>query len=109
MPAVRPAARLAAVLACLSAFAAGASARERPDVLVAQLAQATGEEPPMLSDEPPTRLGGGPDDGRQEASPGNGGSSGLADTGSDAGLLALAGGSLLGIGLSLRLRLRDAA
>jgi hypothetical protein len=123
MPAgARPAALVAAFIVFL-AFAMPAAAAERPPTLVAQLAQAApqptpGEEPP-LSDEPPTQLGGGDeddggDDGSQAGKTGgrkapSATAKPLAETGSQAGMLALAGFALLGWGLALRLRLRDAA
>jgi hypothetical protein len=105
-----------AVIACLAAPAA-AAAQDRPPTLVAQLAQAAptpgpGEEP-ELTDKPPTELSGksGDSSGNEGSTPRRRGpaASSLADTGSDAGIVALAGLSLLGWGVALRLRLRDAA
>jgi hypothetical protein len=119
MPAgARFAALIAALLACL-AVAGPAAAAERPPRLVAQIAQATPEPAPggqpELSEEPPNELSGS----SPQPAPGSGNGTGgrrpaaatppLAETGSDAAMLALAGFSLLGWGIALRLRLRDAA
>src|SRR4051812_7275669 len=116
----RPAALAAALLACL-AIALPASAAQRPPRLVAQIAQAaptaTPGGEPQLSDEPPTQLGSKKNKGGTAKTgatgAGNGGqkssSGSLAQTGSDAGMLGLAGFALLGWGVALRLRLRDAA
>ncbi|HVL96400.1 MAG TPA: hypothetical protein VM266_11125 [Solirubrobacteraceae bacterium] len=102
--------RLAALVAAALAWpAAGAHAREPAPMLVAQLAQVPEAESdlPVLTEDPPESLGR---DGEEDRDDGDrAGERELADTGSDAALLGLAGASLLGLGLSLRLRLRDAA
>ena len=119
-PGVRLAA-LCALIACL-VLAPAAVADERPPKLVAQLAQAQPEEP-ELSEDPPTELEGDQeeeepadpaptpepaqeDDEEPEAAPRE---RELARTGSEAGTLALVGFALLGWGVALRLRVRDAA
>jgi LPXTG-motif cell wall-anchored protein len=118
MPAgARPAA-LAAILACL-VLAASAGAAQRPPQLVAQMAQAaptaTPGGEPQLSDQPPTKLGSGSksrsNSGTKRRSSTSSSSSAkpLPQTGSDAAMYALAGFALLGWGVALRLRLRDAA
>src|SRR4051794_17841934 len=107
-PGLRSAALLAALIACL-ATALPAAAAQRPPKLVAQIAQAaptsTPGAEPQLSDEPPTQLGGG---GKSSGGGGKSSSGGrqtsassqtsLAETGSNAGMLALAGFALLGWG-----------
>ena len=116
----RSAALVAALIACL-VLASAAGAAERPPKLVAQFAQTQQPEEPELSEDPPTELQG---DGEEEpaepestpepaaeaeddeAAPRE---RELARTGSDAGMIALAGFALLGWGLALRLRVRDAA
>src|SRR6187549_348780 len=99
MPSGARHATLLAALLCL-ALAIPAAAAERPPQLVAQIAQATPEsgpgEQPELSDEPPTELDGG---SGEDASSGDDEDSGtaksgseakaLAETGSEAGMLAL--------------------
>ena len=118
MPSGARHATLLAALLCL-ALAIPAAAAERPPQLVAQIAQATPEagpgEQPELSDEPPTALDGdsGEDTGDETRTPAPRSPArrpkALAETGSEAGMLALAGFALLGWGVALRLRLRDAA
>ena len=121
-PGVRLAALCAALLVCL-ALVPAAGAQEPPPQLVAQLAQAQPEQP-ELSEDPPTELEGGedeeeqaepeptaeptaaPEDDEEQATPRE---RRLAETGSEAGTLALIGFALLGWGVALRLRLRDAA
>jgi hypothetical protein len=105
------AALIASLVVALPAAAAG-----RPPQLVAQIAQAqptpTPGGEPELSDEPPTQLGGGNKKPKKTTKPASqqekAGSGSLANTGSDAGMLALAGFALLGWGVALRLRVGDA-
>jgi hypothetical protein len=117
---VRRAAPLAAILAC-ALPAPGADARPRSDRLVAQIAQATPTATPggqpQLTPRPPAPLGTatptptttatGTPTPAATATATAGGS--LARTGSDAALVALAGLSLLGLGLSLRWVTADGA
>jgi LPXTG-motif cell wall-anchored protein len=93
----RRAAASAALAACLAAPCTLARAQARP-----------GSEPPLTS-KPPTPLGTPAPTvtPAPTATPARRGGS-LPNTGADAGLLALAGVSLLGLGVGLRLRL-DAA
>jgi hypothetical protein len=91
---------MAAILG-LATAASGAEARPRgDDMLVAQLAQATPAPAaqPSLTTHPPTPLGRIP---AQAA-----GSGSLPRTGADPGLVALAGISLLGAGLAMKVSLR---
>jgi hypothetical protein len=120
-------ARRAAVAAVLGAcLAGGPPALAAEGALVAQIAQVAqqgqpGDEP-ALSGKPPTKLSGdtaksgkssgnahSPDTQEPAAAPAPAPARALAETGSDAGMLALAGFGLLGWGLALRLRVRDAA
>jgi hypothetical protein len=101
--AVRRAAPLAALLTC--ALAAGPAHAQGPgNRLVAQIAQATpapspAQEPP-LTPRPPAPLGTPTPTPTPAATVTSDGV--LARTGSDAGLIALAGLSLLGAGVGLR-------
>lgn len=79
-------------------------------------APAAAQEPPVLTEDPPTQLDGSPTPAPTPTatpSPTATASAGpreeLADTGSEPALLALAGLSLLGMGLSLRLAVPDGA
>lgn len=115
-PGVRLVALCAVSIACF-VLAPAATGAEHPPMLVAQLAQAQPEQP-ELSEDPPTELEGdqdgeeaaepepAPEDAGEEAAPRE---RELARTGSEAGTLALVGFALLGWGVALRLRLRDAA
>ncbi len=106
---LRHAGPLAAVLLC-TVVPAPALARNGDDVLVAQIAQARAAKDPFralppLRRHPRTRLGG---DATPTPTPTAtatpAGKSDLPSTGSDPALVALVGLSLLGFGLSLRLR-----
>lgn len=105
----------AAVLACCLAAAATAGAAEpRLVAQIAQVAQAggPGDQPP-LTRRPPRKLSGDSGDATDPAGDDGAGTpradGSLASTGSEAAMLALAGFGLLGWGVALRLRLRDAA
>ncbi len=110
---VRHAGPLAAVMLC-AAVPGAALARNRDDMLVAQIAQARPAKDPFggltpLRSHPRTPLGG---DATPTSTPTPRATatatpvdrSGLPSTGSDPALVALAGLSLFGFGLSLRLR-----
>src|SRR4051812_3044765 len=108
-PVVRRAAPAAALVACALAVPA-AHAQQRGDALVAQIAQATatptpGGEPPLTA-RPPARPGPPTPTSAPVATPSAAPTAtsreALPRTGSDAGLIALAGIGLLGLGAGLR-------